>query len=72
MKICVSCENDVAGKEAYPVKEDRIIRAIRSIKKALKIAQMNELYVCKDCLEAHGKKRKSFEKTMLFAAILAA
>lgn len=72
MKVCVSCEKDVSGKEAFPIREDRVIRAIRSVKKALRVAQMNELYVCKDCLEGHKKKRKSFEKTMIFASILGA
>lgn len=72
MKVCVSCEKDVAGRKAVPIREDRIIRAIRAIKKTLNIAQMNELYVCADCMEEHKKKRKSFEKTMLFASILAA
>ena len=72
MKVCVSCEKDVSGREAVPIREDRIIHAIRTVKKALRIAQMNELYVCSDCMEEHIKKRKSFEKTMLFASILAA
>jgi predicted nucleic acid-binding Zn ribbon protein len=72
MKVCVSCEKDVSGKAAVPVKEDRIIKAIRAIKKALRIAQNNELYVCSDCLEKHAQKRKSFERTMLIAALLAA
>lgn len=72
MKVCVSCEEDVAGKDAVAVKEDRVIRLIRSVKKTLRIAQMNELYVCSDCMVEHKKKRKSFEKTMLFASLLSA
>lgn len=71
MKICIFCEKDVAGKEAVPIKEDQIIRTIRKVKKALHIAQMNELYVCKDDVKKHLERRRSFEWTMLIAAILA-
>ena len=71
MRVCISCQKDVSGKSAYPIKEDRIIRVIRAAKKALGIAQMNELYVCQDCLAKHGERRKSFEKSMLFASVFA-
>jgi len=71
MKLCISCQTSVEGKRAYAVREDRIIKGIRFIKQKLKIAQNNELYVCESDLEAHNKRRKSFEKTMLFASILA-
>lgn len=69
--MCVSCQTDVSGRRALPVKEDRIIRAIRAVKKALGIAQMNELYVCEACLPKHNERRRSFEKTLLFASVLA-
>jgi len=71
MKICIFCEKDVEGKEAVRVREDQVIRAIRSVKKALRIAQMNELYVCRDDVRKHMERRRSFERAMLFAAILA-
>ncbi len=71
MKVCISCQADASSKTAYPIKEDRIIRVIRGVKKALGIAQMNELYVCKDCLPKHNERRKSFEKSMLFASVFA-
>ena len=71
MKVCISCQADVSSKTAYPIKEDRIIKTIRAVKKALGIAQMNELYVCKDCLSKHAQRRKSFEKSMLFASVFA-
>ncbi len=70
MKVCISCEMDVSGKKAYPIKEDRVIRAVRAAKKALGIARMNELYVCENCLEKHKVRRQSFEKSMLFATVL--
>jgi hypothetical protein len=70
MKVCISCETDVTGKKAYPIKEDRIIRAVRTVKKALGIAKMNDLYVCENCLEKHKGRRQSFEKSMLFATVL--
>jgi hypothetical protein len=71
MKICIFCEKDVEGKEAVRVKEDQIIRSIRRVKKALRIAQMNELYVCKDDVKKHMERRRSFERAMLLASILA-
>src|SRR5512143_1078798 len=71
MKVCISCQTDVSAKTAYPIREDRIIKVIRAVKKALGIAQMNELYVCKDCLPKHNERRKSFEKSMLFASVFA-
>lgn len=71
MKVCISCQQDVEGKKAVRVREDRIIRAIRAVKKALKIAQMNELYVCENDIKAHLERRRSFEKTLLLASILA-
>jgi hypothetical protein len=71
MKVCITCQSDVSAKTAYPIKEDRIIRTIRAVKKTLGIAQMNELYVCKDCLGKHAERRKSFEKSMLFSSVFA-
>jgi len=71
MKICVSCETNVEGKKAYKVKDDRIIRAVRSIKNALHMAKNNELYVCENCLPKHREKRKSFEKSVLFGTVIA-
>jgi len=72
MDVCIICQKDVAGKSAVSVKEDRIILAIRSMKQALKMAQNNKLYVCETCMEEHSKRRKSFEKSMLFFGVLAA
>lgn len=71
MKVCVSCQADVEGRPAVPVREDRIIRAIRAFKRLLNIAQMNELYVCNACMKQHTERRKAFEKTMLFASVIA-
>ncbi len=71
-KVCVDCQQEVAGKKAVKVKEDRTIRMLRSIKKFLRIAKGNQLYVCENCLEDHLNKRKSFEKTMLIFSAIAA
>ncbi len=60
---------DVTGKPAVPVKEDRVIRTIRAVKKAFGIAQMNELYVCEADVQKHLDRRRSFEKSMLFASV---
>ncbi|MDD5340723.1 MAG: hypothetical protein PHV13_05795 [Candidatus ainarchaeum sp.] len=70
MRVCISCEADVSGKKAWPIKEDRIIKAVRTVKKALGIARMNELYVCANCLGKHRARRQAFEKSMLFASVL--
>jgi hypothetical protein len=69
MKVCISCEADVSGKKAYPIKEDRVIRTLRKLKKALGIAKMNDLYVCESCLEKHKIHRQSFEKNRLLAIV---
>ena len=72
MKVCVDCQKEVVGKKAVKVKEDRTIRMLRKIKKFLKIAKGNQLYVCEDCMKDHLDKRKSFEKTMLIFSAIAA
>jgi len=71
MKVCVTCQGDVEGKKAFPIQEDRIIGAIRAMKRILRVAQNNELYVCESCLPKHIERRRSFEKTLLFASVLA-
>lgn len=71
-KVCVDCQKEVNGKRAVKVKEDRIILALRAAKRALKISRENELFICEDCFEKHEKRRKSFEKTMLIFAVVAA
>jgi hypothetical protein len=71
MKVCITCQQSVEGKRAVRVREDRVIRAIRAIKKALRIAQMNELYVCEADIRKHLEHRRAFEKMLLFASILA-
>jgi len=71
MKICIACEKDVEGMRAVRVKDDRVIRFFRSVKKTLGIARMNDLYVCEVDLPKHQERRKSFEKSMLFAVVLA-
>lgn len=71
MKICIICQATVDAKTSIPIKEDRIIRIIRTIKKTLRIAQMNELYICKNDLQKHSERRKSFEKSVMFASVMA-
>ncbi len=71
MKVCIVCEAPVEGKKAYPVKEDNVIRAVRSVKKALNVAKMSQLYVCEEDIKKHRERRKSFENGMLLSSILA-
>lgn len=72
MRVCIVCETDVEGKRAVPVKEDRIIRVVRAVKGYFGIAKMNQLYVCEADLPKQNERRKAFEKSMLFASVLAA
>ncbi|MFA5050148.1 MAG: hypothetical protein WC501_04015 [Candidatus Micrarchaeia archaeon] len=58
-------------KDAKKVKDDAVIKFIRKIKKKLNMETGNNLYVSKGCIEEHTKRRKSFEKGLLIAAILA-
>ncbi|MFN7991850.1 MAG: hypothetical protein U0R44_06885 [Candidatus Micrarchaeia archaeon] len=69
MKVCISCQKDVEGKPAAPVREDRIIRGIRKVKTVFGVAQNNQLFVCQACLPKHIERRKGFEKGMLFASV---
>lgn len=72
MKVCIVCHEDVSGKKAVKVREDNIIRFIRKIKRFLRIAKNNELYVCEEHIKEHKKRRKAFEKSMLFFGVIAA
>ncbi len=71
MRICIYTQKSVDGQLAIPVQDDRIIRTIRSVKKFFGIAQMNELYVSAPHLEEHRKRRRGFEKSLLFASVFA-
>jgi hypothetical protein len=71
MRICISCQKDVQGKKSYPVQWDRFLKLILAVKKALRIAQGNELFVCEDCLAKHQERRRSFERSMVLAGVLA-
>ncbi len=71
MKVCIYTQKDVTGKKAIPVKEDRVIRSIRFVKRIFGVAQNNELYVSEEHLDEHRKRRKSFEQSMLFASVFA-
>jgi hypothetical protein len=70
-KMCIVCQTSVEGTKASPVKEDRIIKIIRAIKKQFGLAQMNELYVCVKDLPKQAERRKSFEKSMMIGTVLA-
>ena len=70
MKVCIDCQKEVSGKRAVRVKEDRVIRLLRWIKRVLKVSKENELYVCEEDLSKHIERRKSFEKAMLFLTVL--
>jgi len=69
--ICIVCRHEKSGSA---VKDDVLIRSIRSIKQALNIAANNRLVVCEECAPAHRQRREAFERKLLqygaFGAIL--
>lgn len=64
-KVCIICNKELSSGKAYRVKEDIIIRTIRKIKNALKIAYNNELFVCENDVKIHDEKRKKFERMLV-------
>ena len=70
-RVCIICTKEPQGS-AYKIRDDAVIKAIRSIKQKLGVAKNNELYVCPDCLEKYLAKRKDFEKNMVFTVAIAA
>ncbi len=71
MRICIYTQKSVDGQLAIPVQDDRVIKTIRAVKKFFGIAQMNQLYVSVPHLEEHKKRRRGFEKSLLFASVFA-
>jgi len=67
--VCIVCEKE---KEGVPVKEDNIIKFIRSIKKRLGVAKGYSLDVCSDCWAKYEEKRKNYEKSMLTWLVIGA
>lgn len=65
--VCIICEKEKGGE---PILDGHVIPIIRKVKKALGVAQNNQLVVCSDCFDAHKKRREKFEKTLMqYAAI---
>jgi hypothetical protein len=62
----------MSSSKCYKVKEDLIIKTIRNFKQFFRIATNNELFVCEEDLEKHNKKRKDFEKSIVFFGVLSA
>ncbi len=73
MKIDIISKEPLApGSQAYRIKKDFIINTLANIKKMLKTYQGNELYVSKQNLEDYKKRRKEFEKSLMWASVLVA
>ena len=68
-RICWICEREVAG--GAPIKDDKVIRFIRSIKKKLGILKGNELVVCEEHIDQYKEKRRRFEKNLVLYATAA-
>lgn len=71
MKKCVVCHMDLTSGKAARVREDRVIRFIRKIKKTLNIARNYDLYVCEADFEKNNEKRKKYEKDIIIFTIVA-
>lgn len=73
-KICIICKKELTPAEikgAKRVVDDVVIKTIRKIKNFLNVASNNELYVCKEHLEEHNKKRKNYEKSIVLTLVFA-
>lgn len=73
--VCIVCKKELDKKnlkDAKAVKEDKVIKTIRALKKALKIATNAQLYVCKEHVAEQQKRRKEFEKSIVITGLLAA
>lgn len=70
-KLCMVCEKPVVGMKAVKIKDDAVLIFIRNLKRALRIAQENELYVCEADLKKHQQKREEFQKAAILFSILA-
>lgn len=68
VEVCIMCHNERSGEQ---VADTVVIRAIRRVKERLNMATNNSLVVCSDCLEAHARRLKSYERKMLLHAALA-
>jgi len=60
--ICLICQKEATG---LPIKEDFVIRGIRKIKTAFKVARGSKLIICNEHLEEAKRRREKFEKTLL-------
>ncbi len=65
--VCVVDGKEV--KKGYRIKEDFVIRTIRSIKKSLGIAKNNKLFVCEEHKELLIKKRKNYERIAIIISV---
>lgn len=68
-KVCIICGKE---KDGTPIKDDIVIRTIRKIKGALRLATNNTLVVCRECTDDYAKKRAKFEKTLVQYVVVAA
>jgi hypothetical protein len=69
-KKCVVCQKDLVSGRAARVKEDFVINGIRKVKKALRVARGNELYVCENDYEKQQARRKDYEKNIVIFATI--
>ncbi|MBI2079311.1 hypothetical protein HYT84_00980 [Candidatus Micrarchaeota archaeon] len=71
MKVCIICQKDETKTSMkLKVKDDQLIRVIRTIKSSIGVAKNNELYVCDSDIQAYKERRKKFERdAVLFGAV---
>ncbi len=65
---CIVCAME---KDGIPIREDRVIKTIRFIKKnVFKTEKKNRIVVCKECYEKYKKYRKSYmRRQALYVAL---
>jgi len=64
-KICIIHQKESDG---IPVRDDFVLKAIRSVKKAFRVSTGNQLVVCKAHIEEAKKRRAKFEKSLVTSA----
>ncbi len=64
-KVCIVHQKPSDG---IPVKDDWVLKTIRTIKRALRISTGNQLVVCSSHLEEARKRRLRFERSLLTSA----
>jgi len=64
-KVCIIHQKESDG---ISVKDDPVLRSIRSVKRIFKASTGNQLVVCREHLDEAHKRRAKFERSLMTAA----